>query len=60
MDFPATVEGLRRAVFGPVQVTGALAVLAIVAALPPVVHQGWVLPWLLLGLTAGYSLSGSA
>ncbi|HEX8758473.1 MAG TPA: hypothetical protein VF714_01130 [Jatrophihabitans sp.] len=60
MDFAATVQGLRRAVFGPVMVTGALAVLAVVTALPPVVHEGWALPWLLLGLTAGYSLSGSA
>ncbi|HZA18013.1 MAG TPA: hypothetical protein VE645_14225 [Pseudonocardiaceae bacterium] len=55
-----TTQSLRRAVFGPVVVTGALAVLAVVTAVPPVVHQGWVLPWLLLGLTAGYSLSGSA
>ncbi|MDQ4009945.1 MAG: hypothetical protein M3228_04450 [Actinomycetota bacterium] len=60
MDFAATVKGLRRAVFGPVMVTGALAVLAIAAAVPPVVHEGWVLPWLMLGLTAGYALSGSA
>jgi hypothetical protein len=60
MDFAAMVQGLRRAVFGPVMMTGALTMLAVVAALPPVVHQGWVLPWLLLGLTAGYSLSGSA
>jgi hypothetical protein len=60
MDFPVTVQVLRRAVFGPVLATGALTVLAVVVALPPVVHQGWVLPWLLLGLAAGYSLSGSA
>ncbi|MGH3990998.1 MAG: hypothetical protein ACRDSN_00880 [Pseudonocardiaceae bacterium] len=40
--------------------TGVLALLAVVAAVAPVAHQGWVLPWLLLGLTAGYSLSGSA
>ncbi|HVE96238.1 MAG TPA: hypothetical protein VNA67_04560 [Pseudonocardiaceae bacterium] len=40
--------------------TGVLAVLAVAAAMPPVAHEGWVLPWLLLGLTAGYSLSGSA
>lgn len=49
--------GPRRAVFGPVQVTGALAVLAVAAL---VLSEGWVLPWLLLGLTAGYALSGSA
>jgi hypothetical protein len=60
MKLGVTTQSLRRAVFGPVVVTGALAVLAVVTAVPPVVHQGWVLPWLLLGLTAGYSLSGSA
>ena len=60
MKLGVTTQSLRRAVFGPVVVTGALAVLAVVAAVPPVVHQGWVLPWLLLGLTAGYTLSGSA
>ena len=60
MKLGVTTQSLRRAVFGPVVVTGALAALAVVAAVPPVVHQGWVLPWLLLGLTAGYSLSGSA
>jgi hypothetical protein len=60
MKLGVTTQSLRRAVFGPVVVTGALAALAVVAAVPPVVHQGWVLPWLLLGLTAGYTLSGSA
>ncbi|MGH3887132.1 MAG: hypothetical protein ACRDSZ_11315 [Pseudonocardiaceae bacterium] len=50
----------RRAVFGPVMVTGALAVLAVIAAVPPVLGEGWLLPWLLLGPTAGYALSGSA
>ncbi|HWR48297.1 MAG TPA: hypothetical protein VN327_11900 [Pseudonocardiaceae bacterium] len=50
----------RRAVFGPVRVTGALAMLAAVAAAPPVAREGWLLAWLLLGLTAGYALSGSA
>lgn len=60
MKLGATAQSLRRAVCGPVMVTGALAVLAVAAAVPPVVHEGWVLPWLLLGLTAGYSLSGSA
>jgi hypothetical protein len=53
-------QRLRRAVFGPVLVTGALAVLTVVAAAPPVVREGWLLTWLLLGLTAGYALSGSA
>jgi hypothetical protein len=52
-------SGLRRAVFGPVLVTGALVVLAVVAAAAPV-RDGWLLAWLLLGLTAGYALSGSA
>ncbi len=50
---------LRRAAFGPVLVTGALAVLAGVAAVPPAMRNGWLLAWLLLGLTAGYALSGS-
>jgi hypothetical protein len=54
-----TNTGLRRGAFGPVLVTGVLAVLA-VAAVAPVVREGWLLPWLLLGLTAGYALSGSA
>ena len=51
---------LRRTVFGPVLVTGALAVLAVAAAAAPVAREGWLLAWLLLGLTAGYALSGSA
>jgi hypothetical protein len=50
----------RRAVFGPVWMTGALAVLAVAAAAVLVVREGWLLAWLLLGLTAGYALSGSA
>jgi hypothetical protein len=61
----------RRAVLGPVAVTSALVVLAmavttlpIVKALstvsvPSIVGVGCVLAWLLLGLTAGYALSGS-
>ncbi|MDQ2883794.1 MAG: hypothetical protein M3Y48_22225 [Actinomycetota bacterium] len=53
-------SGLRRAAFGPVLVTAALAVLAVAAAAAPVVGEGWLLAWLLLGLTAGYALSGSA
>jgi hypothetical protein len=52
---------LRRAVFGPVLVTGALAVAAAAApVMGPVMRGGWLLAWLLLGLTAGYALSGSA
>jgi hypothetical protein len=50
-------SGLRRAAFGPVLVSCVLAVLAIAT---PVVGEGWLLAWLLLGLTAGYALSGSA
>jgi hypothetical protein len=55
----ARTSRLRRAVFGPVLVTGALAILAVAAATAPVVPAGWLLTWLLLGLTAGYALSGS-
>ncbi|MFN2477901.1 MAG: hypothetical protein ABR615_01840 [Pseudonocardiaceae bacterium] len=51
---------LRRGAFGPVLVTGVLAVLAVAAVAPPALRAGWLLAWLLLGLTAGYALSGSA
>lgn len=55
---------LRRTVLGPVMVTGVLTTLAMAAtvsvAAPSIVGAGWVLAWLLLGLTAGYALSGSA
>lgn len=51
------IQRLRRAVWGPVQVTAAMAVLAVAA---PVMPSGWLLTWLLLGLVAGYALSGSA
>lgn len=67
---------LRRTALGPVRVTGVLATLATAAAFtvtapahlgtasiavpPGIVGAGWVLTWLLLGLTAGYGLSGSA
>jgi hypothetical protein len=50
---------VRRGAFGPLLVTGALGVLAAAAA-APVAPGGWLLAWLLLGLTAGYALSGSA
>ena len=43
------IVAVRRAVCGPVQVTAAL-----------VIPAGWLLTWLLLGLVAGYALSGSA
>lgn len=49
----------RRTLLGPVAVTAALAGLAIAAAAGSIAGAGWVLPWLLLGLTAGYALSGS-
>lgn len=51
---------LRRTVLGPVAATAALAGLAITATAGSVLGAGWVLTWLLLGLTAGYALSGSA
>ena len=51
---------MRRAVLGPVVVTIVLVLLALTAVLQPVLHAGWTLAWLLLGLTAGYALSGSA
>lgn len=55
---------LRRTVLGPVAVTSAFIVLATAATMartaPFAVGAGWVLAWLLLGLTAGYALSGSA
>lgn len=56
---------LRRAALGPVVVSTALTVLAAVVvaarfAWPAAVTgHGVVLAWLLLGLTAGYALSGS-
>lgn len=57
----------RRSVLGPVAVTGVLAALVVPAIAGTVtsaetsaVGPGWVLAWLLLGLTAGYALSGSA
>lgn len=51
------IHRLRHTVGGPVQVTAALVVLAAAAPLTP---AGWLLTWLLLGLVAGYALSGSA
>jgi hypothetical protein len=50
---------VRRGALGPVLVTGLFVVLA-VAAVATVLREGWLLAWLLLGLTAGYALSGSA
>ncbi|MGH3873442.1 MAG: hypothetical protein ACRDSR_18355 [Pseudonocardiaceae bacterium] len=49
----AAAPHLRRAVFGPVLVTGVLAMASVLGS-------GWILAWLSLGLTAGYALSGSA
>ena len=60
MTDPRAARPLRRRVLGPVAVTGVLTTLAVAATLPAVVGAGWVLAWLLLGLTAGYALSGSA
>jgi hypothetical protein len=55
------IQRLRRAVWGPVQVVTALVVLAVAVAMMPAGGRlGWLLTWLLLGLTAGYALSGSA
>ena len=51
------IPRLRRAAWGPVQVTAALVVLTAAA---PMMPSGWLLAWLLLGLVAGYALSGSA
>lgn len=51
---------LRRTFLGPVVVTGVLTALAVATSVGSVVGEGWELPWLLLGLTAGYALSGSA
>ncbi|MDT7712129.1 MAG: hypothetical protein QOG46_818 [Pseudonocardiales bacterium] len=47
---------LRRAISSPVLLT---AVLAVAAAAAPVLREGWLLAWLLLGLASGYALSGS-
>ncbi|MGH3587849.1 MAG: hypothetical protein ACRDQ0_16160 [Pseudonocardia sp.] len=58
--FGAAGHYRRRAAFGPVLVTGVLSVLALLAAVAAVAHGGWILAWLLIGLTAGYALSGSA
>jgi hypothetical protein len=51
---------LRRAVTGPVLVTTALTVLTVAVLVAGwLLGVGWLLTWLLLGLTAGYALSGS-
>jgi len=55
------IQRLQRAAWGPVQVTAALVVLAAAVAMMPAGGRlGWLLTWLLLGLAAGYALSGSA
>lgn len=57
--------GWGRRVLGPTWVTGIVAALTGIAltgltlATGPVASGGWLLTWLLLGLTAGYALSGS-
>ena len=58
---------LRRAVSGPVLLTTALmttvlmiTALLLLAAAASVLQEGVLLAWLLLGLAAGYALSGSA
>jgi hypothetical protein len=51
----------RRAIWGPIQATTAIGVLAAaVTTMPAGGRLGWLLAWLLLGLVAGYALSGSA
>jgi hypothetical protein len=60
MTDPRAARPLRRRILGPVAVTGLLATSAIAATVPAAMGEGWVLAWLLLGLTAGYALSGSA
>jgi hypothetical protein len=47
---------LRRAVSGPVLLT---AMMVVATAAAPVLREGWLLTWLLLGLASGYALSGS-
>jgi hypothetical protein len=55
------IQRLRRVAWGPVQVTAVLVVLAAAVPMIPAGGQlGWLLTWLLLGLAAGYALSGSA
>lgn len=51
------IHRLQRAVWGPIHITAAAVALALAAAMIP---PGWLLTWLLLGLVAGYALSGSA
>jgi hypothetical protein len=54
---PRTTALWRRALLGPPGATGVIAALTVVAVAMP---AGFVLAWLLIGLTAGYALSGSA
>ncbi|MGH3978696.1 MAG: hypothetical protein ACRDRZ_06810 [Pseudonocardiaceae bacterium] len=60
MTRPEAARSRRRAT-GPLAATGAITVLAGagLAAAAAAPGAGWVLPWMLLGLTAGYGLSGS-
>ncbi|MGH3712494.1 MAG: hypothetical protein ACRDT4_03405 [Micromonosporaceae bacterium] len=54
-----TTSGGRR-LLGPTWVVAVLTVLSgIGVAAGPLSAGGWLLTWLLLGLTAGYALSGS-
>lgn len=56
-----TLAPARRRLLGPVGATAAIAVLTVAGLAAGVAaHPGWPLTWLLLGLTAGYALSGSA
>ncbi|HKS51578.1 MAG TPA: hypothetical protein VJS67_06880 [Pseudonocardiaceae bacterium] len=56
------IQRLWHVAWGPVQVTAVLVVLvaAAVPMIPAGGRLGWLLTWLLLGLAAGYALSGSA
>lgn len=54
------MAGLRRAALVPVGAASVITVAAVAGALvAPGSGPGSVLAWLLLGLTAGYALSGS-
>lgn len=56
----STTPRWGRRLLGPTWVVAALTVLSgIGIAAGPLTTGGWLLTWLLLGLTAGYALSGS-